>query len=57
VCNIDLVGFERSDLEKLSAAMQVPFPELTVLGAIYSTAVGESSEVAVAVTVLVAVIE
>ena len=31
VCNIDLVGFERSDLEKLSAAMQVPFPELTDL--------------------------
>jgi hypothetical protein len=31
VCDIDLVGFERSDLEKLSAAMQVPFPELTDL--------------------------
>ena len=31
VCGIDLVGFERSDFEKVSAAMQIPFPELTGL--------------------------
>ena len=31
VCHIYLIGFERSYLEKLSAAMQVPFPELTIL--------------------------
>ena len=31
VCHIYLIGFESSYLEKLSAAMQVPFPELTVL--------------------------
>jgi F-box-like len=31
VCYIGLAGLKSSDLEKLLAAMQVPFPELTVL--------------------------
>ena len=31
VCKIDLTNLGRSDLEQLSAAMQVPFPELTFL--------------------------
>jgi hypothetical protein len=31
VCHISLIYLERSDLEKHSAAMQVPFPELTYL--------------------------
>jgi hypothetical protein len=31
VCQIRLTGVESSDLEKVSAAMQVPFPELTQL--------------------------
>jgi hypothetical protein len=31
VCHIDLGNLERSDLEIISAAMQVPFPELTNL--------------------------
>jgi hypothetical protein len=32
VCYIDVCDLERSDLEIISAAMQVPFPELTHLG-------------------------
>jgi hypothetical protein len=31
VCDLDIIGPERSDLEKLLAAVQVPFPELTYL--------------------------
>ena len=31
VCDIDLRNLERLDLEIISAAMQVPFPELTIL--------------------------
>ena len=31
VCYIHLMGFKSSDLERISAVMQVPFPELTVL--------------------------
>ena len=31
VCNIELAYLGRSDLDKLSAAMQVPFPNLTHL--------------------------
>jgi hypothetical protein len=31
LCHIELTNFESSDLEQISAAMQVPFPELTHL--------------------------